>query len=75
MSQLPLVTIRIGNPSSGKSTIIVMEYVNGIDYIKFAHYLNACASYQSTTIPKLSKCELKQLLSIAHSDQEREVIR
>ena len=37
--------------------------------------MNACASYQSTTIPKLSKCELKQLLSIAHSDQEREVIR
>ena len=57
------------------STIIVMEYVNGVDYIKFAHYFNACASYQSTTIPKLSKCELKQLLSIAHSDQEREVIR
>ena len=42
LSQLPLVTIRIGNRSSGNSTIIVMEYVNGVDYIKFAHYLIEC---------------------------------
>ena len=40
------------------------------------HFLNArCSNATTKTPPNLSKCELKQLLSLAQSDRERECIR
>jgi hypothetical protein len=75
LSQLPLVTLCIGSPSSGTATVVAMEYVNGVDYVKLAHFLTACATHQAATIPSLSKSELQQLLSVAQSDKERELIR
>lgn len=53
--QLPIVTFRINEPSSGSSMIMVMEYVHSVDYSKFAHFLSACATHQANPVPVLSK--------------------
>ena len=73
--QMPVVAIRIQEPSSGRAEVHVMELMSGVDYLKLGHFLNACASKKSTPTPSLSKVELKQLLHLAQNDKERELVR
>ena len=49
-----------------------MEAVKGVDY---EHALTACASKQASSNPALTKNELKQLLTLAQSNRERELVR
>ena len=70
--QLPLAAVRLNTPKSGKSEIYLMEYVEGVDYVKLGHFLQ---SSQNPITSNLGKCELHQLLSLAQSDRERELIR
>ena len=52
-----------------------MEYVEGVDYVKLGHFLNTMQSSQNPITSNLGKCELHQLLSLAQSDREQELIR
>ena len=65
---MPLVAIRVGLPSSGRSEIKLMEYLPGIDYKKVLKFLNTKVS--PTTC--MSKDELSRLLSFCHCRRERE---
>lgn len=69
---MPLATIRVQEPSSGRAEVHVMELINGVNYIKIGHFLTACAAKKSTPSPSLSRPALKQLLQLAQSDRERE---
>ena len=73
--QMPVVAIRIQEPSSGRAEIHIMELISGVDYLKLSHFLNACANKKSTPTPSMSKAELKELLHLAQSDKERELVR
>lgn len=73
--QLPLVTMRLGEPSFGKSKLVVMEKFPQLNYQRLQKvleetWLNSCQ--QSVTI---SKPEVAQLLRFAQSDRERDTIR
>ena len=67
---MPVVAVRIQEPSSVRAEVHIMELVSGVDYLKLSHFLNACASKMSTPTPSLSKAELKELLLLAQSDKE-----
>lgn len=74
--QMPVAVFRVGAPTSGRSELLVMELVQGVDYQKLALFLNArCSPTSTKATPNLTKCELKQLLSFSQSDRERESIR
>ena len=75
--QLPLVSVRIGRPESGRSFSILMEKYPQTDYSKIGAILNGLAT---AFLPKektatLEKSMVKMLLSIAQSDRERECVR
>ena len=59
----------------GKAEVNLMEVVRGVDYVKFQHVLATQASREASSSPALTKNELRQLLSLAQSDRERELVR
>ena len=73
--QMPLVSVRIGNPAKGYSFSILMEKYPGTDYAKMGTILNGLTATQSPTGTSLEKSTVKMLLSIAKSDRERECMR
>ena len=73
--QMPLAAVRLGEPSSGRAEVQLMELIPGVNYIKILHFLTGCPRKQGGCTPSMSKQELKHLLSLAQSDKERECIR
>ncbi len=74
--QMPVIAIRFGKPSSGKSQLFVMEYIHDVNYINLAQFFESSGAFnKAVNTPNVSKEELKQLLSIAQSDRERECLR
>ncbi len=74
--QMPLVSIRIGDPYQGKSFSFLMEKFIGTDYRKLGAIINSLAVHSH--VPKgvsLEKSMVKMLLRIAQSDRERESMR
>lgn len=73
---MPLISIRIGDPSSGQSFSVLMEKFAGMDYSKFGIILNGLSLKQSATEgTTLEKSVVKMLLGIAKSDRERACLR
>ena len=68
--QLPLAAITIGTPASGKSEVYLMEAVGGLDYRKLIQFLQSKISHG--VVPGITKQQMKELLSFAQSDRERE---
>ena len=74
--QIPLVSIRIGEPSSGKSFTLLVEKIHGADFAKIGFFINSLASSFKGINPKvMEKSCVKMLLSLAQSDRERQCIR
>ena len=73
--QMPLVCIRIGDPSKGQSFSILMERFPGTDYTKLGGIINGLLSAQCCKGNTLQKSVVKMLLSIAKSDRERKCLR
>ena len=70
---MPLAAITLGEPPSGKAEVYLMEAVNGLDYQKLVNFLGS--KLCNGVMTGLSKEEMKELLSFARSDREREVLR
>ena len=66
--QMPLVAVRMGTPSSGTSAWYVLEHVEGVN---LAHLLHLLLSAKSLT----KSIDRREILSLAQSDRERELIR
>ena len=73
--QMPIAAITIGEPCSGKSEVYLMEAMQGFDYQRLIDLLESTRMQQTSSPPNLSKEEMKQLLSFATSNREREVLR
>ena len=73
--QMPLVANKVKNLTTQRSEIHVTELIKGVDYLKFSHFLNASATSRENSKPTFSKADLKQLLILAQSDRERELIK
>ena len=72
--QIPLVCIRVGEPSDGTSQLLVFESTKGADYQKIRQILSANIKSSSLS-STLTKKDVKQLLGLAQSDRERECLR
>ena len=77
--KMPLATICIGKPSSGKSQVYVMEYMHGLNYNNVPCLLEHVGDLQKTahasTTISINREEVDELLKIATSDRERELLR
>lgn len=74
--QMPLVSVRIGNPAKGNSFTILIEHCHGVDYSKISLVLDGFLSPCANQNPQgLEKGCVKMLLTLATSDREREVMR
>ena len=71
---MPLAAVRIGDPSSGVASTVLMEFFPGVNYQNIANILNAMKS-SGTCNKKLDKTSVQKLLGLATSDRERECIR
>ena len=76
--RIPLAAIRCGDLKSRKSQVYLMEILPGCDHL----YEKIIGFYQETVhetsakvAPRMTKGHLKELLSLAQSDRERECIR
>ena len=68
---MPVVSIRVGLPSSGVSDVHVMELIAGVDYIQVEKMLSAHSLHQTSACnaPPITKAELQH----AQSRKEREL--
>ena len=72
--QMPLIAITLGHPTSGKSEVYLMEAVDGLNYSKLIEFIESNTSKGAAPI-NLTKSQVKELLSFAQSDRERETLR
>ena len=70
--RIPLVALRVGMPNSGQSIVYLCEYTPNVNYRHFVTLLSASQSAQKCP---LTKEKLKDIMSVAQSDRERECIR
>ncbi len=73
--RMPLACVRIGDLKKGSASWYLVEYVPGVDYVRFACFADAIYSTKHVQSPTMEKKELKALLTMAQSDRERELIR
>ena len=74
--QMPLASIRVGTPQSGKAAWFLVEYVEGVDYTNFAQYSESIFKLMNLSTPiGMDRDKIKALLGLATSDRERELIR
>jgi len=72
--QMPLACIRLGSSEKGTSSWFLIEYVEGVNYQKFACFAEALVRSEHSSAPTIHKAEVKALLGLAQSDRERELI-
>ena len=70
---MPLVSIVVGSPSTGRSLSYLFECLMGVDYKAIQQLLASCLKELKTA--SITKAALKEILSIAQSDRERTLIR
>ena len=74
--QMPLASIRVGMPQSGKAAWFLVEYVEGVDYVNFGRFSESIFKFRNpTTQIGMDRNKIKALLGLATSDRERELIR
>ena len=76
--QMPLVSVRIGRPSSGMSFTILLEMFAGTDYLKLGMLLNQMAEMPMEgpgSSQNMERSFVKMLLNLAQSPRERECLR
>ena len=72
----PLTAVRVGKPQTGRSAWYLVEFVEGVDYVSFAHFSEAVFRSKTPSQPiGMGKNEVKALLGLARSDRERELVR
>ena len=72
--KMPLAALRVGCPKSGMSEIYLFEYSKGLNYQQFLWLLNSFHLEKTTKRLSMTKQQLRNVLSLAKSDREREVI-
>ena len=74
--QMPLVSVCIGSPASGRSFTILIEHCHGVNYSKISLVINGMLSSSTAQNSQvLDKDLVKRLAGLATSDRERECLR
>ena len=68
--QMPLATLRLGQPSTGNSKIVVMEKFSEVNYHSLQKILEEAWLTNSRKSIAISRPEVAQLLKFAQSDRE-----
>ena len=71
--QMPLVSIVVGNPSTGTSLSYLLECQVGVNYEAIQRLL--ASHLHNNKEPNITKAALREILSMAQSNRERELIR
>lgn len=71
--QMPLAAITCGDPSSGKSEVILLEAIKGLNYPTIVKLLEEKAS--EGKFCTMSKQKVNEILSFAQSNREQETLR
>ena len=73
---MPLVAVRVGQPESGQSMTLLVEFFSQVDYTKMSLVINSMAkSVQGSDCSGIEKSTLQALRSMAQFDRERETLR
>ena len=72
---LPLAVVCIGTPKSSKAMWLLVEYIEGVNYVNVAQFGEA-GFHSASGSKEISsdKSKVKALLQLASSDRERELI-
>ena len=70
---MPLVSVVVGSPSTGRSLSYLFECQMGVDYKAIQHLL--ASRLKEVKTASITKADFKEILSIAQSDRERTLIR
>ena len=70
--KMPLAALRVVCPKSGLSEVYLFEYSKGVNYQQFLCLLNSFHLEKTTKKLSMTKQQLKNVLSLAQSDRERE---
>ena len=73
--QLPLVALCVSEAKSGLSEVYLFENSSGVDYRQFLNLLNTLHFQKNSRELAMSKSDLKDILSLAKTDKERECAR
>ena len=74
--QMPLSSIRIGTPSSGKSAWYLLEHFEGVNHNHLVQFTEALLASKAPTegTTSIDKKEIRALLGLAQSDHERDIL-
>ena len=73
---MPVACICVGTPGSRKEAWYLIQYVESVDYVNFAHFAEVLFSaHKLSQSTGINKSEINALLGLAQSDRERELIR
>ena len=71
--QMPLVSIVVGDPSTGRSLSYLLECQMGVNYQAIQQLLSSHLKEKKES--SITRAALREILSMAQSDRERELIR
>ena len=72
--QIPVVSVRVGNPEKGMSFTILLEHCLGVDYSRMGLIINRM-DVPSSPSHNLEKSCVQMLLNMAQSDRDRQCIK
>ena len=73
--QLPLASIRVGQPNSGTAYTLLVEHQKSLDYNKFSIMINSLLKCSQAATKCIDKSTVQKLLGIVQSDHKRQCIR
>ena len=66
--QMPVAYICVGTPGSGKEAWYLIKYMEGVDYVNFAHFAEALfGAHKLSQSPGINKSEINALLGLAQT--------
>jgi len=72
--QLPLASIRVGQPNSGTAWPLLVEHQKSLDYTKLSIMINSFLKCSQAATKCIDKSTVQKLLGIAQSDHEKQFI-
>lgn len=64
MLQMPLACVRVGTPESGKAVSFLVEFIEGVNYINFAHLAEVLFGSRALSLTAQVLTELRSNLSL-----------
>ena len=73
--KMPIAALRVGNTASGTSCVYLFEHSESVNYHQLLQLLNHYHEKDSSSSVSITKADIRDILSLTTSDEERELIR